>query len=295
VALTLVLAACGASPAPAPTPTPITPTPEVPPANALPVVDSIAIHGSRPNEPANFADANEAVTVSATVHDAETPADQLQYAWTADVGTFSGTGAIATWTAPAGVPSPATVTISLKVTENYGSRLQFAHSVDGSATLSLHDSVYEVGNMARQFLLDFSDSSVPVDVVMRNFDLTCGPAQDERAQVANNRAKFHINRSAIGAATVTVPFGNAFCPVPGRIQRGDACSAIPSHWESTVLADGHSQIADGVDYVSAYYHPEVNAWKLCDSQFPGTCRDTTTGAGCSDLTASAFARGLGGR
>jgi hypothetical protein len=287
----VLLSACGGSnSSPTPTPTP------VPPANALPVVDSITIQGGRSHEPANFADAGETVVVSARVHDEETAADQLQYAWTAAVGTFSGTGAGVTWTAPASVPTPLTVTLSLKVTEKFGAGNVFEHSVDATATLSLHDSIKEVGEMSRQFLLDFSDSSVPVDVVMRNFDLTCGPAQDERAQVMRNRATFTINRFTIGPATVTVPFGNAFCPIPGgRIQRGDACSAVPSHWESTVLANRHTQIADGVDYVSAYYHPDANAWKLCDSQFPGTCVDTTVGGGCSDLTASAFARGLRGR
>jgi hypothetical protein len=289
-----VLTACGGSPVP--TPTPITPPPETPPANALPVIDGITVQGSRSKEPANFADAGESVTVTAKVHDEETAADQLQYAWTSELGTFSGTGATVTWTAPSSVVAPVDVTVSLKVTEKYGSTLQFQHSVDGTATLSLHDSVREVGGMARQFLLDFSDSSVPVDVVMRNFDLTCGPAQDEREQVARNRSTFRIDRFVIGPATVTVPFGNAFCPLPpGRIQRGDACSAVPSHWESTVLSNQHHQIADGVDYVSAYYHADVKAWKLCDSQFPGTCFDTATGAGCSDATASAFARGLGKR
>jgi len=27
----------------------------------------------------------------------------------------------------------------------------------------------------------------------------------------------------------------------------------------------------GNDWVAAYYRPELKAWKLCDSQFIGTC------------------------
>jgi hypothetical protein len=284
------MAACGSS-------TPTVPsngnggTPP-PPANALPVIDSFTIQGTRvTKEPANFADLGEAVPVSAKVHDDDTPAAQLEYQWSATAGTFSGSGASVTWTAAASAATPIDVTITLKVVDHYGFPGQapaFTQSVSGTATLSLHDSANEVGTMARQFLLDFSDSNVSVDVVMRNFDMTCGPAQDERDQVAHNRATFHIDKATIGPATATVPFGNALCPVPGRIQHGDACSAVPSHWESTVLASGHHQVADGVDYVSGFYHADVKAWKLCDSQFPGTCTDVTAGKPCADAAAAAM-------
>jgi hypothetical protein len=285
IAAAFVAAGCGSAPA-APTPAP----PPTPPANALPVIDGFTVQGTRvPKEPANFADLAEAVPVSAKVHDDDTPADQLEYQWSATAGTISGTGASVTWTAPSTAATPADVTITLKVIDHYGfpgQPPQFTQSVTGTATLSLHDSSNEVGTMARQFLLDFSDSSVPTDVVMRNFDLTCGPAQDERDQVANNRASLHIEKWNIGAASTTVPFGNSLCPVPGRIQRGDACSAVPSHWESTLFANHHYTIADGVDFVSAYYHADVKAWKLCDSQFPGTCFDVTAGLPCDQVPAA---------
>jgi hypothetical protein len=265
---------------------------QTPPANALPVIDSLTVQGTRSaKEPANFADVNETVAVSAKVHDDDTPAAQLEYQWSATAGTFSGSGASVTWTAPSSATTPADVTLTLKVVDHYGFPGQapsFTQSVSGSTTLSLHDSATEVGTMARQFLLDFSDSSVAVDKVMRNFDMTCGPAQDERDQVANNRVILRIEKSNIGAASTTVPFGNSLCPVPGRIQRGDACSAVPSHWESTLFANGHYTIADGIDYVSAYYHADIKTWKLCDSQFPGTCFDATTGKPCGDAVAASM-------
>jgi hypothetical protein len=283
VAGALIVAACGSSPL-VPTPPgggggggPVTPPP-----NNLPVIDSIAIQGTRSKEPANFADLGEGVLVTAKVHDDETAADQLEYQWSATVGTFTGTGASVVWVAPASATTPADVTITLKVVEKYGFPgvpPAFSHDVSGTAALSLHDSVAEVGGMARQFLLDFSDSSIrDVPRIMRNFDMSCGSAaQDEFDQVANNRQVFNIFRWNIGPASVTIPFGNAFCPIPGhRIQRGDACAAVPSHWESTVLSDRSVQIVDGIDFVSAYYHQDSKTWKLCDSQFPvppATCVD----------------------
>lgn len=286
-AAVVCLTACGSSTPTVPAP------PPTPPANALPVIDSLSAQGTRTaKEPANFADLGEAVAVSAKVHDVDTAAEQLEYQWSATSGAFSGTGANVTWTAPLTATTPADVTITLKVIDHFGFPSQppaFTQSVSGSTTVSLHDSPAEVGTMARQFLLDFSDSTVPVDVVMRNFDMTCEPAQQERDQVANNRATFHIDRFTIGASTTTVPFGNALCPLPaGRIQHGDACSAVPSHWESTVLANGHHQIADGVDYVSGFYHADVKAWRLCDSQFPGTCVVVETGRACGQDTARAM-------
>jgi hypothetical protein len=286
VGIALCLIGCGGS-------APMTPSPP-PPANNLPVIDGITIQGTRPKEPSNFADLGEAVQVSAAVHDDETPADQLQYQWNASTGSFSGSGARVTWTAPTGVSIPADVMLSLTVTERYGgtSGTQFSHDVTGSANLSLHDSVKEVGDMARQFLLDFSDSTITdVSYVMRNFDPACDGTTAETMQVADNRRKFSIVRSSVGAPLVKIPFGDSFCAVPGRVQRGDACSATAVHWESTVLADRHSQIADGTDWISAYYRPALKAWKLCDSQFTGTCIDATTGGPCTDAQAAAMVAG----
>ena len=141
----------------------------------------------------------------------------------------------------------------------------------------------EVGDMSRQFLLDFSDSNITdVSYVMRKFDPTCKGTQDESGQVSDNRRKFFIEKSAIGTPTVMIPFGDASCPIPGRPQRGDACSYTPSHWESKVLINNHVQVADGNDWISAYYRPASRGWKLCDSQFPGVCTDITIGVACAN-------------
>ena len=162
----------------------------------LPVIVSIRIQGSRPNEPANFADVGETVGVSAEVRDDETPVSQLQFVWSSSVGTFSGNGPTVTWQAPAATAAPANVALRLEVVERYGpasAPTAFEHRVSSSADVRLHDSTREVGDMARQFLLDFSDSSIrDVDYIMRNFEPGCYGTADERQQVQDNRADFRI-------------------------------------------------------------------------------------------------------
>ena len=68
--------------------------------------------------------------------------------------------------------------------------------------------------MARQFLLDFSDSSIrDVDYIMRNFEPGCYGTADERQQVQDNRHDYRIVESSVGSATTTVGFGGV-CSVP---------------------------------------------------------------------------------
>jgi hypothetical protein len=209
------------------------------------------------------------VAVSAKVRDDETPADQLLYTWTAPVGTFSGTGAAVIWSAPAGVPEPIAVTITLTVTEKYGNPggpLVFEQSVTATADLSLHDSIREVGGMARQFLLDFSDSTIrDVPFIMRNFQPGCYGTDAETAQVADNRKRFFITKFSVGQPNVILNYGGIG---PFRLQKGDAFAAVDVHWESNVLAGGTESVS-GVDWVAAFYYPDQKRWRLCDSQFDG--------------------------
>jgi hypothetical protein len=237
-----------------------------PPPNNLPVIDSITVQGIRSNEPANYADAGESVPVSAKVHDDETALDQLIYAWTATAGTFAGTGANVTWTAPPTALSPADVTISLTVTEKYGTGLAFEHSVAGTASLSLHDAVAEVGGMARQFLLDFSDSNIrDVPFIMRNFQPGCYGTEAETEQVSDNRQRFFITKFTVGQPNVMVNFGSVG---PYGNQRGDAFAGVDVHWESNILAGGTDSVS-GVDWVAAFYFSDQKRWRLCDSRFDG--------------------------
>lgn len=262
-ACVVLLAACGGSPnAPGPPP----PPPPPPPANNLPVIQSITVQGSRLQQPPSFAELSEVVTVSGQVRDDETAVDQLQFSWSASAGTFSGTGAQVTWQAPAAAATPAVVTLTLEIVERYGT--SFQHRVTRSAEVALHDSVREVGEMSRQFLLDFSDSTIrDVSVIMRNFDPGCYGTAQETEDVTRNRRDLRITGSTIGPAAVSVRFGGT-CPF--RSRPGDACAQIPVSWSSVWVRDGsRAPSVRGTDQVAAMYQREERRWRLCDSQFNG--------------------------
>jgi hypothetical protein len=272
-AAALLVAGCGGSPT---TPGGVTPppsgggTPAPPPSNNAPAIQSISVKGTRPNEPANFADAGETLQVVADVKDDETPVAQLQYNWSAPVGTFSGTGASVTWQAPADVPQPTEVVLKLEVVEKYGTGGALENRVSATAAVSLHDSIREVGGMARQFLLDFSDSSIrDVDYIMRNFGnaSTCPDVREvesERDDVTKDRREFQILNSRIGDPRVTVNFGGV-CPYLGKA--GDACAVVSSYWQSRELATGAVGAVDGDDIVAAAYSKADKRWWLCASSY----------------------------
>jgi hypothetical protein len=284
VAGAILIAACSGTPPTTPTP----PTgggggPTTPPPNNLPVIDSITIQGTRSKEPANFADLGESVPVVAKVHDDETAADQLEYQWTATTGTFTGTGASVVWMAPAAATTPADVTITLKLVEKYGypgGPLNFSHDVSGNQTLSLHDSAGEVGGMARQFLLDFSDSTIrDVPYIMRNFTnatKACAKGKaNETDDVTNNRVNYFIKQWSVGQPAVSVIFSTV-CPF--RQKGADACAQVAVDWVSTRLTKpedpggtplGGTEHVLGIDQVTAIYVAEQKKWGLCESDFNG--------------------------
>jgi hypothetical protein len=231
---------------------------------AAPVIDSITARGSKPGEPAGFADIGEDIVVTAAVSDPDTPVEQLQFQWTADVGTFSGSGATVTWRAPADAEAPRSVTLSLTVSDGAG-------SASSTASVSLHDSIKEVGGLARDFLLDFSNSSNPPAFVVRNFSKSprCeAERDDEFSQIERNRQLYDITSSSIGAASVTIQFASRPCAYEPR--NGDACAVIPATWNSVCITSDPACIpgkVEGVDYVTAVF--EQSQWRLCASYFEG--------------------------
>jgi hypothetical protein len=279
VIATVLLASCGGGPT-----TPITPKPPVdviPPVNALPTIDAITIQGRRAKQPPRFADARETVDVVATVRDAETPIDELTYQWTATAGTFSGTGRAVTWTAPDTVPAPVIVTMTLKIVENYGHPGQpknYSHDVSATQTLDLHDSVREVGEMSRQFLLDFSDTNLKiVDVIMRNFGTGArcpepSEVASERSDVTTNFTYFDMKAFSVGQPSTTITFGG-LCTVPDGATKGDACSVVPVMWDSVDTRTGKRGSTSGLDIVSAAYSAQDTRWWLCSSRYRATSTD----------------------
>jgi hypothetical protein len=238
--------------------------------NAPPVVTNVTVRGTGPREPAQYATLDETVNVSATVTDAETPLSQLTFAWTADVGTFTGSGAAVTWKAPAGFQTPGTVTLTLTVTERYettdgtGLPVTRENQTRATSTVSVHDSVREVNDLAVEFLVDFSKQLDPAFVV-RNFTPTCGGMADELSDVAKNNRDNLITSYTIGTPETTVDFTGR-CPFRNVV--GDACAQVPVDWRSTNRATGQPGRATGIDQVTAVL--ENDRWRLCASDFNGT-------------------------
>ena len=270
VAASLLTACSGSSPT-APTPPPGTPPGGSPPQNAVPSIDAITAQGRRSRQPARFADLRETIDVAATVRDTETSLDELVYQWSATAGTFAGSGRNVTWTAPDSAATPGSVTITLKVVENYGHPGQakiFSHDVSGTQTIALHDSAKEVGDMARQFLIDFSTTSLKDwQVVLRNFNRSVCPLtreyDDERVSVIDHYTNFTMHAFDVGPATVNINFGGS-CSVPGDQLPGDACVTSRVMWDST--GPSGRSTTTGTDYLSAVYGAADRRWWLCSSR-----------------------------
>ena len=169
-----------------------------------------------------------------------------------------------TWRAPADVSTPKDVVLNVRVSD------PGSNSATGNVTVSLHNSRKEVGDLSRQFLLDFSDSKTSPAFVVRNFTKSprCERDRDEEfAEIDVNRQTYVITSSSIGNATVNIGFQSLPCSYMPR--DGDACAAVPSRWDSVCASGvactpGRSQ---GIDYVTAVY--EGKEWKLCSSLFQG--------------------------
>jgi hypothetical protein len=229
-----------------------------------------------------MADLGEALGVTAVVTDADTAASSLKYEWSATSGAVSGSGSSVTWQAPAQLPdTPASATIRLAVIEEYlefdsqNAPIAREHRVEIARDVRIHDSAREVRELARKFLLAFSNSAIPTSAVLADFSTSCGGRDSEEFDVDRNRCVFTIDSSTVGDATPVVAFGGV-CPHRGR--RADACVVLPVRWESTVRADANScplndtglppgtkDVAEGLDQVTAVY--ESGQWRLCHSDF----------------------------
>jgi hypothetical protein len=251
---------------------------QVPPNNVLPVISSITARGSRPGQPENFADLDETITVAAAVTDPETPADQLEYHWTATLGTFSGTGATVAWKAPALAPAtpsatPLVVTITLRVVERYGAGGIFQQEVTGTRAVALHDSVREIGGMAVRFLEEFSKPQTNTDWqdVMRDFSAAqCpepGHVESERGDVERHIENFFMHRYEIGPPSVSINFGVGCVFIRDRFRPGDACVSVRTNWESTDSRNDVRSNTVGIDHLSAVYSRSGSRWWLCSSDF----------------------------
>ncbi len=195
----LLTASCGGSPG---GPGPVTPPPTQP-VNVQPTIESIAISAER-------AEVGEDVTVTATVRDPETAISDMQFAWSADGGTFSGEGVSVKWRPPADRATPAEYTMRLTVTETYGVadasgvRPKNVVSATSTASVRVHNSPKEVGDLSLGFLRDFATSAIPADLAVRDFSDSCPGKADERGQITDNRRNYEILSSSLNLKDVAI-------------------------------------------------------------------------------------------
>lgn len=268
LALTLAAGACGDSPTqPGPNPNP-SPNPNPQPINNTPpTIASITVQGTRIRQPANFADVGETIPIVAVITDAESNIDTLQYNWTATQGSFTGTGRSVSWVAPPVSDQRVTVTITLEVVERFGTNQE--NKVTRTATLSLHDSRKEVGEMSVRFLTEFSkpQSNRDVNDIMRDFKASAcpdpGEVEGERGDVINHYTNFVMHSYDIRPAQVTIGFGGAcFEGV-----KGDACVSVSVVWNSTDKRNGITATTSGTDHLTASFSTADDRWFLCSSRF----------------------------
>lgn len=250
------------------------------PTNAPPIINSLLVQPPRTNQPATLANIADPIKLTASVSDAETADGQLTYEWTAtpNIGTFSGPGRAVEWLAPSSITSAQTVVLTLTVVERYqdadsqGLPVQREHRVQRTANIRVHDSVKEIGDTARAFLVAFTEQKPPSEV-LKDFSRTCdgGRGYDQELfDVEKNQRERTINAAAssVGQPTVTLAFASSnacqasITPVPG-----DACAAVFVRWSDVEKSTGTPSTVEGTDYVSAVY--ETDRWRLCHSRFDG--------------------------
>src|SRR5207237_927744 len=145
---------------------------------------------------------------------------------------FSGSGAAVKWRAPQSGTTPFSTTIALTVVERYtsvdaaGLPIASENRATKTTSVSVHDSINEVGDMARQFLEDFSRQLRPAEQVVRAFT-SCPRKPDGRdselSDVRNNQDNFSITQWSVDRPRVTINFGGV-CGF--RSRPGDACANV---------------------------------------------------------------------
>ena len=256
--LTALLAAgCGGSSPTSPRDVPAPPPPVV--NNTPPVIDSITASQSR-------VEVDSAVTLTATVRDAETPVSQLRFDWRADVGTITGEGTAVTWRAPHEIAAPADVVVRLTVTETLANGgLQV--SVNGaSPSIRVHDSPKELGVLAMTFLGDFANSSVSPTTCIRDFSDSCRGKAEEKTDIEANREHFAILNSSLLLRNVRVSSNGLSADV--TVQCSFTSRIVKCAPGSAGCAVGAVGTVAGNCALTGVY--EQNRWWLCTSSFLGS-------------------------
>ncbi len=256
----LLLSTCGGGPA---GPGPVPPPPPPPPVNAPPSIESITLGTER-------VEVSEEVTVTATVRDPETALGDLQYAWSAEGGTFSGEGTSVQWRPPTDADTPADYVLELTVTETYGAAdangVRQSHTVKASsAAVRVHDSPGEIGDLAMGFLRDFARSTVNPDDAVREFSDSCEGKSDEREDIEFNRKYFDIVSSSLRLVNTSV--ASSRMTGSARVACGFTSELKACPPNRTDCKVGVTERVSGDCILETVY--EQRRWWLCKSSFHG--------------------------
>jgi len=254
-----ITAGCSSS-GPGPTPPP---PPPPPPVNTPPQIRSLTVSDAR-------AEADVPITLTAVVEDAETAIANLIFTWTADAGTFSGTGPVVTWTAGQTVATPADVVLTLTVLERYTSGTSPAeHRVTATATTRLHNSPRELRDLSLRFLGDFANSRISPEQCVSEFSDTCSGKKEELADVQRNRHDYEILSSSLRHTSLSIAANRLTATVH------TACSFTSRVITSQVLDPGcqNCKLGDvgstSGDCVTTNVY-ERGRWWLCTSGYLST-------------------------
>ncbi len=241
-----------------------------PGSNAAPIIDSITPSSSR-------VEIGSRVTLTAVVSDAETPASALTYKWTADNGTFGGSGATVTWQPGADAATPADYALTLTVTENYTSGGQVrTNTATKSVSVHVNNSPKELADLSMRFLTNFANSSVSPEICVSEFSGSCSGKSSELSDIADNRHDFLILNSTLRPTSVDIAASrnsaivHTFCAFTSRVITMDpqsgGCLSKPGSCPYNSV-----QNVKGDCYTTNVY--EAGQWRLCESHFaaqPGT-------------------------
>jgi hypothetical protein len=144
--------------------------------------------------PTSRREAGVDIPLIAVVQDAETPLSDLTYAWAANEGSIIGNGASATFRMPLGIHKGVDVVVTLTVTEKRKTR-EFK-VVAQAAPFRVHDSVAELKEISRRFLMDlFGHSEIPPVGCLVDFSDN-GPCKqgkaDELQDLINHRRDYVV-------------------------------------------------------------------------------------------------------
>jgi hypothetical protein len=265
----LVIAACG-SPSVTPSPNPgggnggggvQQPPPVV---NNPPQIKSIAASTTR-------VEVGTPITLTAAVEDTDTPLGNLTYTWSAETGTFSGTGPVVTWSPSADAKTPADYVITLTVSETYTSgSLLIENKTVSTMTAHVNNSSKELAELSLRFLGDFANSGISPEKCVSEFSDSCRGKKDELQDIIDNRHDFLILSSSLRhtslqiATSQTSATVHTACAFTSRVisstPQSGGCLADPASCKL-----GAIQSADGDCSTTNVY--ERGRWWICTSSY----------------------------